>query len=319
MPENAPTEGPRKTGGHSALQFDPASVNSLLFSANNPATGNRWTTRMVRESGAGGSGDVWRFALPPEGKTLGDDRAGGAWIVHMLETVRTAQFSEVPFTGDLESFGLTSPRVMLRWTTNADAGEQAYELRIGNPAKDLDGTSEGFNCQVGQLPTVYVIKGALLQMLERVYTFDSLRLQTLATFSAEDVDEFEIRTDSKPTLKAHKTQDDWKALPIARHPVHADSATLGAFVEQFCHLRIERFVDDPKERAELAAGLQKQSLYELDFRGPQGRQTHLSLGAAAGHVFATESSRHPNESPAAPLAVFEIPPEILGAIAVLLR
>jgi hypothetical protein len=227
--ETPASPGPKKTGGHSALQFDPDSATSFLFSTNNPATGNRWTTRIVRDSGAKPAEsakpeDGWRIALAPEGQTLGDDRANGNWILHLLETVSTAQFTEVPFSGTLESFGLTQPRVQLRWSVATSAGEQAYELRIGAPAQDLDGTVEGFSAQITESPnetpeiarTVYVVKGAILQMLEMVSSFNSLRLPTLTTFTADSVDALEISTDERVLLKARRADDAWKTLPATK-------------------------------------------------------------------------------------------------------
>jgi hypothetical protein len=282
------------------------------------------------------SEDNWHITLAPEGKTLGDDRANGKWIVHLLDTARTAQFTEIPFTGSLESFGLTQPRVLLRWSVAVPPAEQTHEPRIGAPARDLDGTGEGFSGQITQSPnespelgrTVYVVKGAILQMLEMISSFDSLRLRTLATFTADQVDELKISTGPNTLLQARRepgVDGEWKTLPNPKHSSHADASTLGAFVEQLCHLRIEQFIDDPTERAKLAVAISKSPLYQLDFRGPHGLQAALIISGENGRIFATISTRHvppsgtSGSSEPTPLSVFEIPPDILGAIAVLVR
>jgi hypothetical protein len=97
---------------------------------------------------------------------------------------------------------------------------------------------------------------------------------------------------------------------------------IGAFTEQLCHLRIERFIDNPSERVKLAAAVAGRPLYQLELRGPRDFQTAIRIGADAGRIFATISTRHAPSStgpPSAALSVFEIHPEILGAIAVLAR
>ncbi len=283
--------------GHAALQFDYTATTSLLFSAHDPISGNPWTTRMVRSPE---DSSQWQIALAPEGRELGDTRANGTWILHVLDTVRTAQLKEVPISGSLESFELSNPRVRLKWTVS---GDKTFELALGAPAKDDEGNSQAVYGLLPPSPTIYTVQGALLKMLELISDFDSLRLKTLATFVADDVDELQITSlASRKNFQSQREGDEWKA---------------SAFLEQLCHLRIEAFVDELRENERINRLLVSKPLYVLKLTGRNHFKEELRFASEAGRVYASESSR--KVTPTGPLSVFEIPPEILGAIAIRLR
>ncbi len=246
------------------------------------------------------SGDAWRIALAPEGRTLGDTLANGNWILHVLDTVRTAQLQEVPVAGSMESFGLSNPRVMLKW----EVGDQVYELHLGAAESSsgvygLIAESPGASPSLKQ--TVYTVEGALIQMLQMISSFDSLRLQTLVTFASDDVDGLEVSSSGKKILTTQRKPDDWKAAP---------------FLDQLCHLRITHFMDDSDAIVRIQALLKDRPLYVLDLNGRGKLSEEIRFaGDASGRIYASITSRKAQ----AGLSVFEIPPEILGALAILLR
>ncbi|MDR3608297.1 MAG: DUF4340 domain-containing protein [Oligoflexia bacterium] len=295
-----------KVTGHPALNFDYRQATGFLFTAHDPVSGDRWTTRIVRETPAdlSGEGGVWKISLAPDGRTLSDTWANGNWILHLLDTVRTAQLSEAPFSGSLESFGLSDPRVALRWTV----GSSDYELHLGAAAKD-----GGFYGLIAQSPLapasirqkIYVVQGAVIQMLEMISTFDSLRLRTLATFSADDVDSIEIFSNGKTRFSSKRDGDGWTR-----------SADTTGFLGQLCHLRIQNFIDDLDQEKNLARSLDSHPMYVIELKGRSQFHEKVRLIASQGHAYASVSSR---TGPDALPSAFEVPTEILGALAVLLR
>jgi hypothetical protein len=300
--------------GHAALQFDESRATDFLFSTHDPKTGDLWTTHMTHVLRSE-SPYSWQISLAPGGETLGDDQANGSWITHLLETIRTAQLTPIIQTGSLESFGLSDPRVLIKWI----ADEQVYELHLGEPdSPESEAQNPGVYGLIAAAPnsvpelsqTVYRVRGALIKMLEMVSSFDSLRLKTLAPFAAEEIQSIEVISAGKSVYKSHrkshpeseKQNEEW--APVS-------------FLEQLFHLRIENFVDDLSLNAQINEQLKSQPLYILKLKGAKAGDLEFRFGGRDGRVVASVSSR--SVLPAGPLSVFEIPPEILGALAVLLR
>lgn len=263
--------------------FDLQSISSLDIAKADPATGDVWSARFrqLPQSGREGNGPLWEVSSGPGGGSLLDRKAQGGFINHLLDTLKTLRVSELAPKGPPESFGLVPPRFALRFGTS--------EIRFGNDSYAAIGNQ------------IYKVEGAALKMLEYIPSFESLREQKLlASLVSDDFDEVEIKR------KGHKpfyTQRDGSAWTDRHHkPVQK---SLNEFLEQWTHMRIEKFIDDPALAPKISKKIEEQPLAQILLRGRNQpeilvRLQWQTLDGTDG-LYATTSNR--------PGSVFRIYPE----------
>jgi hypothetical protein len=322
-------------GSYSALQFDYKNTSELLIAKSDPLNGDRWAARIQRDGIPSlDNEDLWTIQMGPDSIAAGDHKAHGTFILHLLDTIRSLQVKEAQVSGSPESFGLASPLFILRWkvseprtaTTNTSTAPgtvrakvfKEYELRLGGPVKGSDGSFQGMYASFGGVPgRVFIVQGAMLKMLDMITSFQVLRLPTVLTISSDDVDELEIKKPAAHgSFYAQRENGKWadaKHQPIAKE--------IDAFLDQITHLRILKFVDDPAELKKLDTTLASTPVTTLIFKDRHGGPTTLKIYSLSGgqKVYATFSTRkRPNgnakSQSEAPLAIFEIYPEILNSL-----
>jgi hypothetical protein len=284
-PDTGRAAGPAAAALHAGgmpFAFDPAAVGELQIDKADRSRGDAWTVTLRREGGG------WRIAAPPVGTKLADARADGAYVDHLLETLRTLQIAERSPEDSLEPVGLAPPRFVLRWSA-AGAGR---ELRVGQ-----ESPSGGDYAQFDADPRVWIVRGSALAMLERLEDFGAVRLRTLLTAGAEDLRAFEYRARTYRPVRTRLGRARWQALPT----LGLTSEGVRRWVEALAHLRAMRFVDDPavagglRERIEAAPG------WQLRFEPVHGKPIELRVRELEGALWATVSSR--------PGVAFELFPE----------
>ncbi len=305
-----------RLGARPELSFDFKAVTEVSLSKANPMDGDRWNTRIVKIDDPFLPHQPGWFIQSSPGE-IQDRRAHGTLIMHMLDLIRTLQVAEAPFSGTPESFGLQPPWYDLHWQTPG----APHEIQLGMPAKDADGSFAGLYGKIVQPPVAatFTMNGSLLKMLELLTQFNALRLPTLTTFDADDVDEITIYSGNatqgrKPQLYAQRENGAWTDL--YHHPLKRG---ISDFLHGFTHLRIEKFVDDPQQTATLNTQAMSKPLYTLRFEGRALKPILVQL-AQQKQTWATITSR-PAEARTnpAPLAVFGVYPQALSMIAVVLR
>jgi hypothetical protein len=291
------------------FSFDYKAVTSVLLAKSDPATGDRWSARLQRE---GDDPEQWTLNPAGSARPIGDRRAAGGFILHLLDTLRTLHPVAPAPRGGLDSFGLSPPRFAIRFTVPGDGGERQYELRIGSDGRTGSGETGAWSQFLPpdtreEDAQVVLAGGAALQMLDYIRTFDALRLQTLATFTTDDVDEFELKRAGKSLFYAQREGSDW--ADRARKPLKAD---ITAQLDGLTHGRIRDFIDDPLDpAAALASAIDHEPLVSALLTDRQGHVTSIrirwetrdSKDAAKKRLLATISSR--------PNAVFELYPELI--------
>jgi hypothetical protein len=310
------------------LQFDYKNTAELLIAKSDLANGDRWAARIQRDGiPSPANEDLWTIQMGPDSIAAGDRKAHGTFILHLLDTIRSLQVKEAPVSGSPESFGLASPLFILRWRVSeprTSAGNaptppgtvraqvfKEYEIRLGGPVKGSDGNFQGLYASFGGLPgKTFIVQGALLRMLDMITSFQTLRLPTVLTISSDDVDEMEIQKPaSKKKFYAQRESGKWTD---AKHqPIRGD---VDAFLDQLTHLRILKFMDDPRELKKLDATFAHSPAYTLTFKDRHGNPTTLKLYTLSGgqKAFATFSTRK-RQSPNS-LAIFEVYPEIFKSL-----
>ena len=303
-------------GGHPALSFDYLETNEILFSKLDPINGD-WSTRIVRKSHGtdpNGSNSAWIITLAPNGRTLQDHRANAAFILHLLDTIHTLQFKAAGLSGPPESFGLARPFYSLRWKLGNDSSAKEYRLDLGDAAKTNDGTPEGLYARIGASgdAPIFIVNGALLQMLTMIRDFSAFRLSTLATFDSDEMDEIQISAKSHRPCYAQRDGDHW--ADRSHRPIRVDVQT---FLDQLTHLRILQFIDEPEKAKILLAKIHAHPLSQLKFSGRKSEPVTVELSEDQQKAYATVSSRKSEDTSS--LAVFEVYPEALNWVAELLR
>jgi hypothetical protein len=304
--------------GFPALQFDYKMTSELLIAKSDPRTGDHWTARLKRDGAPSPENeDLWTIELGPDEIAYGDRKAHGGFVLHLLDTIRTLHVKEAPVSGTPESFGLASPLFILRWLVvqkPAEPVEKVYEIRLGGPAKGEDGKFEGLYASIGGVPgKTFIVQGAMLEMLDRITSFQSLRLPTVVTVDSDDIDQIEWRrsvTHKAADFYAQRDGDQW--TDVKHRPVKSD---VQAFLDLATHLRILRFIDDPKEQVRLEKEFKRPNTQSVKLISRKGQAQTLQIAVAPGGkaVYATFSTRMRKTSPKA-LAIFEVYPQILAGL-----
>lgn len=274
-----------KSGTQPFGQFDPRQVTMLEITKSDPASGDRWSARIERQPTPLPGGDPhWLIQAGPSGAELPDRIGNGGFIVHLLDTLKTLRVAAEPRKGPLESYGLSQPRWALRWS---GPGIAPLELRLGLPSEE---PSAAYAEISGSVTTV---QGAALQMLDYLKSFSTLRHQTLATFSSDEIDEIEIETRANAgrARYAERNGSSWsgpKGRPLAR------SWDAAATLEAITHFQIREFLDDPVENSRTAAWVSGRPDVRITLKPRTGEAFRLLIREQGGRAAATISGRPGN-------------------------
>jgi hypothetical protein len=285
-----PTEAPPLKAGAMLFGFDYQSVSEVLIVKADPETGERWAAHLTRPKNS----DLWELQSAGGAPPPLDRRADGFFILHLLDTMRTLHVEKAAMEGPHESLGLAPPRFALQWRAEG----KEFEVRIGSPIK---GTDTAYGWVPGQ--QAFVAAGATLTMLDYMKSFSSLRLKTWTGLAADDVDEVEIPSSSKPAFYAQREGADWNDR--AHKPIHA-SRGFSAWLEKLTHQRIKEFVDDAPRAAALRAKIHASPIRKATLKDRHGQAVELELGKQGTQWFALSSAR--------PDGVFEVFPESSQAL-----
>lgn len=267
------------------FSFDPQSVLTLEIAKSDPQSGDAWSARVTRNS----TSDSWLIASG-NGSTLIDRKAANLFIAHLLDTLRTLQPTEKARSGPLGAFGLSPPHFAIRWAGN--------EVHLGAPADS--GAVYGRIQGKDNPDQVYVMRGAALQMLSHLNSFDALRLRTLTLFQSDDIDEIELRKGKKTFFYAQREGEVWTNK--GHKPYSID---VGKLLDRLTHARIKEFIDHPELNQELNHKLEKQPSYEAVLIPRKGSAERLRFQwNDSRQLIATTSARKG--------AAFQVYPEILG-------
>lgn len=279
-----------------SFKFELEKVTELLLSKSDPSTGDHWAARFEKLAPG-----AWTIASGPAGMPLGDRVANSAFIEHVLDTVRTAKSQQATLSGPLESFGLTEPRFRLQWKA-----PEEYDFRLGSPALTSDPTNGdpiagSYTSADGK--TVWITTGAVLEMLSRISTFDTLRQNQLLVLppseTTDDIDLILIQN-PKPIYYAERAGNGW--VDAKKHPVEAED-----FLVKLAHLRILHFVDDAAESTKI---LKAPTFLKITLQDLSGKKVEIELrtNSAKNKVYATVSTREADSGP----AVFEVYQDLLA-------
>jgi hypothetical protein len=263
---SAPEKTVRKPGSF-LFAFDVNQVSELTVMKRDPSA---WTATLKR------AGNTWQIVEPPAGKKLLDARVDDKFVNHLLDTLRTLEFSEPAPRGSLESFGLVTPRIALRWKTP----DGTQEIWLGNPQKDLTAYAKHGD-------EVLLVRGATLQMLEYLTSFDSLRHRILLTQDSDDIDTFEYFKEGGRVFFAQRESGTW--VNEKRKPFKWDC---GGFLDVLTHLRIQSFNDDEVAlNSRILEMLKSKPRYRVIFKDRQDLATELRVSGVEGGLWAWVSTR----------------------------
>jgi hypothetical protein len=234
-------------------QFDYEQVRQLSIIKSDPASGDQWAAELRQ---VGPEKTDWEIASAP--LQIVDRRANGNFILHLLDTFRTLGVDTQAPKGPLGSFGLEPPRFAFRW--------QSFDLRLGNPLPH--GMSYA---QFHPAPEVYAVKGAALQMSDHIVNFESLRLQTFATFTTDDIEEIEIERGAA-RFYAQRNGDVWADAKNKPH-----KRNVPQLIENLTHWRIQDFLDREKDLLAAQKLIAAGPAVVIRIKDLQGKPTALKI------------------------------------------
>jgi hypothetical protein len=273
--------------GSRPLAFDPALVGEVTLSVHGPGAGQGapWTASIQLEPGQG-----WRIGSAPGGATLADRLADGGFLVHLLDSLTTLQYTEEPPRGPLASYGLDPPHHALR----LKEGSREHELALGAEIRE-----GGRYALLAGTRTVMIVRGSALRMLELLTGFEVLRRRTLATWATDDIDEVELWEDKRRAFAAERAGDAWVDGKGRR--LRAD---VTAWLDAITHLRIRQFIDDPAAAAQIESELRHAPGFRIVSKDRRSRELVIAARRDGNVLRAIASTR--------PGAAFELHPEALA-------
>ncbi|MEK6579562.1 MAG: DUF4340 domain-containing protein, partial [Bdellovibrionota bacterium] len=171
-------------------------------------TGDRWSAELAHVPSKTKYEDpTWEIlSRSQEGKFL-DNQADANLVNHLLDTLKTLQFSSQATLGPLTSFGLDPPRFALRWRTP----NHSFELRMGDAVQGSESVFYGqISSESGLIQaTPIVLKGSAQKLLGYISNFSKIRRLTLSMLTSDDVDEFLLKRQGKIMLFAQRDGDLW--------------------------------------------------------------------------------------------------------------
>lgn len=269
--------------------FDAEATSELTLSKADAQRGDFWTARVVPDSASSTHHPRWNIDLAPQDQKLLDRRADGRWVAHLLDTFRTIEVTGIAPEGPLRNFGLEPPLFTLQWKEGSRGGK----FEIGDPSPDgghyarlIQTTAKPDHAT---LPSPVVeIRGASIGILGHLHQFERLRLQRLFTLEKDDVDLIEVQFGKASPQKYERQGVDWKDLrtgKLSKRPVDQ-------WLEAMVHLRIQDFVDDPKEAKRIReVHFPKKTLYRIEFTNREDLKSELQVAKEGDAYWAILSSR----------------------------
>ncbi|MCM2277495.1 MAG: DUF4340 domain-containing protein [Oligoflexia bacterium] len=284
--------------GSRAFFFDKQQAVELELAKSNPATGDAWSATAIRQSF---DPPVWEIRSGPGGKQLVDRIANGSFLAHLIDTLTTLQVFEAAPKGPPEGFGLRPPRFAIRLKLEPGI---TREIHIGAPEPKSGGAWISL-ANPQSSPRITLVKGAALQMLGHLSSFDEFRQRTmLAPLAADDIDEVELFLRGKSYFYAQREGDIW--TDRRNKPLRGSKADVSIWLERLVHSRAQAFIDDPVLSEKLLGILSSRPRFEALLKDRTGKATRLRVDSARvgsqDSVIAEASSR--------PGAVFVSYPEL---------
>ena len=290
--------------GQFVFAFDLTEIIELSITKNDPETGDRWSAELAHVPSKTKYEDpTWEIlSRSQEGKFL-DNQADANLVNHLLDTLKTLQFSSQATLGPLTSFGLDPPRFALRWRTP----NHSFELRMGDAVQGSESVFYGqISSESGLIQaTPIVLKGSAQKLLGYISNFSKIRRLTLSMLTSDDVDEFLLKRQGKIMLFAQRDGDLWtdkKHRTIRKIEV-------GKLLDQLTHIRIKDFVDESNLAREIGEAIQKSPAFEAVLTPRKGEAKVIRLSwfkpkqSKESKLWMTDSGRNS--------AVFEAYPEII--------
>lgn len=269
------------------LALPATTVTRLEIFKSDARTGERWNASLARPAA---DSRTWKIESSPQGD-LGDRMAASGFIHHLLDTFTTLQIRELAPRGTLESFGLAPPQLGVKLVSENTASSNTQELRIGAGVTHADAPQGSRYAQFPPDPTVYVIEGAALKMLEHMDTFQSLRQQNWpGELDTDDIDEIEILEGPMGKKSYFYAQREGSVWTDRKHkPLSKSRLDAQGFLDHLAHSRVQEFIDDSARKTEILANLAKRPGFVVKLTH-RGGSPVTRLTAAWVVVAGTESS-----------------------------
>lgn len=268
------------TLGQAIQSNDPKTPNECFIAKADPITEDHWSANLIAHGPANETPGNWIIAFSSANPHLEDNNANTNYIEHLLDTLKTLQFGPKAPSAREDVYGLSPPRFALKWKINS----KLFELRIGTlvrPNSPNSPNSDEVYAQIsndeGFSQEVVIIRGAALQMLQFLDSFNTLRQQTWAMFSTDDIDEIELFHKKQSILYAQRDGSNW--TDRKHHPLKVN---IDAFLEGLAHARVASFVDDQALNQKLYKSVQSNPEHQVLLTDRNAHTTRLLLKADLG-------------------------------------
>ena len=179
---------------------------------------------------------TWRLLAPVQ------DRADNSKVASLLTKARNLEAEK--FIADkkekLADYGLDKPQLVCVVT---DRDGKPMKLLVGAKAEDAE--DQFYACR-DEEPFIFTIKKDFLDDFD--LKVEDVRNRKVADFDEDDIRKIEIaRGDQVWTLTRKSASEDWKL--VKPREAKAEDLDVDDFLKKIGRLRVQRWVDDPKDKA----------------------------------------------------------------------
>lgn len=263
---------PHYPQGSKPFQFKPDQVKEITIIKSDPITGDRWTAILQSKNKPG-----WEFTYVSDNFTFSDRKANDAFINHLLDSLQTLSITGVAPHGTLDSLGLDPPRFAITWKTN----DQQFQFQLG--AFQKEGVSAYFTTDGTYFATV---SGSTLKLLSAVDSISWLRDSNWSSFSADDVDEIELKKGARLIFYAQRDGIIW--ADQNHKPVKKDVESL---LEQVTSAQAIQLIDDSNHLNKLNSLMKTHLLCTLTLRNRGGHELVLKVIERNKEIVGSNSDR----------------------------
>lgn len=258
-----------------AFQFNPLEVTQILIKKNDPKSQDRWFAELHQQSRS------WTLKGGKQGEDLVDSLADSRFIHHLLSTLQTLKITQRLDQKKISRTGLSQPRFELKWITP----NGVHGISVGD---EIPNSKETFSQLKGITPKgkVDAVRGAFLQMLHHLNSFEVLRHRRLATWDIHDVVQISIQENGKKTFEATKLGGSW-----ANSKNQILKKNVQEWLERILHLRVASFIDQKQKSQEIQNWIQSSAQVIVSFRDRLGNIRKISARKKEGQLFALASTR----------------------------
>ena len=238
-------------GDQPLKDLDLEKVMTFDLSRNAPLLNQNWLLHFSKQK------QDWVITSSMGIPEIKDNAANPHLIHHLLDALTSTRIEGRAPNGPLGAFQLDPPTYALKITTD----QQTYEIRLGDQNPNQPQTIFALITD----PKPWVISTPAIQILKSLTSWESLRRQTIAFETPDDIDEMKIIQNKKTVFYTQRDGDEWS--DEAHRPAHA---SVDQILKQLLSSSNAHPVEDPSQLSNIQSELKShtQHVHQILLSGP---------------------------------------------------